>query len=353
MIRFHCPPGGVAAFDDMVYGRIEVENANIGDFVIARGDGSPLYNFTNVVDDLDMAITHIIRGEDHVSNTPKQVLLYEAFGAQPLRFAHLPMILGTDKQKLSKRHGATGVHEFDEKGILSAALVNFLALLGWAPAEAEFNEVMTLDELAAKFTLDRVNKSPAVFDHEKLLWMNGVHIRQMPVDELHTRVIPVLEARFGPRSGFRSPNPDVGDGDWLRGIIALAIERSRTLAEFADNLEYFFRAPEACDEKAAKKFLGTPEQVAALRESGRVLAEAWDAAAKPAPGEVAAWGAAMEAPLRAWADAKGIKFGNVAQPIRLAVTGRTATPPLFDVLWHLGRDETARRIAACASRTRL
>ena len=200
VVRFHCPPGGVAAFDDMVYGRIEVENGNIGDFVIARGDGSPLYNFTNVVDDLDMGITHIIRGEDHVSNTPKQVLLYEAFGAQPPRFAHLPMILGTDKQKLSKRHGATGVHEFDEKGILPAALVNFLALLGWAPAEAEFNEVMTLDELAAKFTLDRVNKSPAVFDHEKLLWMNGVHIRQMPADELRGRVLPVLEERFGPRA---------------------------------------------------------------------------------------------------------------------------------------------------------
>jgi glutamyl-tRNA synthetase len=337
----------------MVHGRIEVENGNIGDFVIARGDGSPLYNFTNVVDDLDMGITHIIRGEDHVSNTPKQVLLYQALGAEPPRFAHLPMILGTDKQKLSKRHGATGVHEFDEKGILPAALVNFLALLGWAPAEAEFNEVMTLDELAAKFTLDRVNKSPAVFDHEKLLWMNGVYIRQMPPDELRGRVLPVLEERFGPRGGFRSPNPAIIDADWLNGIVALVTERCRTITEFAEALEYFFRAPESYDEKATKKFIGTPEQAAQLRESGRVLAAAWDTAPKPAPDEIAAWGAAMEAPLRTWADAKGIKFGNVAQPIRLAVTGRTASPPLFDVLWHLGKNEVARRIDACASRARL
>ena len=260
------------------------------------------------------------------------------------------MILGTDKQKLSKRHGATGVDEFGRRGILPEALVNFLALLGWAPGEAEFNEVMTVDELAAKFTLDRVNKSPAVFDHEKLLWMNGMHIRQMPAEELHARVIPVLEARFGPRDGFRSPNPAAGADEWLTGIIGLAVERSRTLPEFADNLEYFFHAPESCDEKAAKKFLGTPEQVAQLRESGRVLAEAWDATPGPVAGALAAWGAAMEAPLRAWADSKGIKFGNVAQPLRLAVTGRTASPPLFDVLWHLGRDETARRIEACAAR---
>jgi glutamyl-tRNA synthetase len=368
VIRFRAPVGGVTAFDDHVYGHIEVENDNIGDFVIARADGSPLYNFTNVIDDVDMRITHICRGEDHVSNTPKQVMIYRALGVEPPQFAHLPLILGPDKQKLSKRHGATGVTEFRTLGILPAALVNFLALLGWAPGEAEFNEVMPLDELTARFSLDRINRSPAVFDHEKLLWMNGVHIRQMKKEQLYAIVVPVLEARFPSLtdSEFRIQNSELEKAAWLQGIIDLVIERSRTVAEFADNLAYFFDAPTAYDEKAMKKFLGTAEQAAQLRETGRILNESWDnavAAAKAATVPAAdsefriqnsafieKWSAAMEEPLRVWSESAGIKFGNIAQPVRLAVTGRTASPPLFPVLWYLGREEVARRLEACVSR---
>ena len=358
VIRFRVPDDGVTAFDDLVYGRIEVQNSAIGDFVVARGDGSPLYNFTNVIDDIDMRVTLICRGEDHVSNTPKQVLIYRALGAEPPQFAHLPLILGTDKQKLSKRHGATGVDQFAAMGILPGALTNFLALLGWAPSEAEFNEVMTPDELVARFSLERVNKSPAVFDHEKLLWMNGMHIRQMPAADLRAAVEPVLRGRF-PEAfapGAPCPNPALPFDAWLDGIIALARERCRTLLEFGDNLDFFFGAPESYDEKAARKQLGDADAVARLRETARIVDATWDSATAAAdaahpegtPEHTDAWCAAMEEPLRRWSEGAGIKFGSIAQPVRLAVTGRTASPPLFHVLWFLGRSETAKRLDRCA-----
>jgi len=356
VIRFRAPVGGVTAFDDIIYGHIEVENDNIGDFVIARADGSPLYNFTNVVDDLDMGITLICRGEDHVPNTPKQIMIYRALGAEPPQFAHLPLILGPDKQKLSKRHGATGVTEFRAMGVLPEALVNYLALLGWAPPEAEFEEVMPLEELIARFSLERVSKSPAVFDHEKLLWMNGVYIRRCPRERIDALVRQRLEQRWPALAApdFTPPNPALTRDAWLAGIIGLAIERCRTLADFVDILACFFEAPQTYDEKAARKFLGTPALVAQLEETGRLLDETWPQAvaeADPASGDAAAldrWCEAMEKPLRQWAEAAGMKFGNVAQPVRLAITGRTASPPLFPVLWYVGREETARRIRACA-----
>ena len=353
VIRFRAPESGAVAFDDLVYGRIEVQISTIGDFVIARGDGSPLYNFTNVIDDIDMGITHICRGEDHVPNTPKQVLIYEALGAPPPQFAHLPLILGTDKKKLSKRHGATGVMQFKEMGVLPGALVNFLALLGWAPSEAEFDEVMPLDELVTRFTLDRINKSPAVFDYEKLLWMNGVHIRRMPKEDLVRTVVPVLGARF-PEAFEQAGSPD--RAAWLEGVVALAVERSRTLNEFGDILDFLFCAPQSYEEKAVKKVLGSPEKVALLRETGALIDRSWDnPPGVPAPtadgsprANVDQWCAAMEETLRAWAEGAGHKLGNVAQPVRLALTGRTASPPLFHCLWYLGRDEVRRRIEACA-----
>ncbi|MCX7626132.1 MAG: glutamate--tRNA ligase [Candidatus Sumerlaeaceae bacterium] len=356
VIRFRAPVGGITAFDDIVYGHIEVENDTIGDFVIARADGTPLYNFTNVVDDIDMGITLICRGEDHVPNTPKQIMIYRALGVEPPQFAHLPLILGPDKQKLSKRHGATGVTEFREMGILPEALVNYLALLGWAPPEAEFDEVMPLEELIARFSLERVSKSPAVFDHEKLLWMNGVYIRRSPRDRIEALVRERLARRWPEieSPSFQPPNPLLTRDPWLRGIIELAIERSRTLADFPDQLAYFFERPESYDEKATKKFLSSPAQVAQLEHTAKILGDAWEQActqANPAKADADAlehWCEAMEKPLREWAENENVKFGNVAQPVRLAVTGRTASPPLFHVLWFLGRDETLYRIHACA-----
>lgn len=357
VIRFRAPVGGTTAFDDLVYGHIEVENDNIGDFVIARPDGSPLYNFTNVVDDIDMRITLVCRGEDHVSNTPKQIMIYRALGVEPPQFAHLPLILGPDKQKLSKRHGATGVTEFRQMGILPEALVNYLALLGWAPAEAEFEEVMPLEQLIAQFRLDRVSKSPAVFDHEKLLWMNGVYIRTLDRERIRREVRARLEARWPAlaQPDYEVPHPLLTKNEWLNGLIDLAVERSRTLNDFVDQLSYFFEPPTTYDEKGAKKFLGTAEQVGRLEELAALLEESWDEALRLASPEAmdrpaplaARWGEAMEAPLRQWAESKGLKFGQVAQPIRLALTGRTASPPLFDVMWYLGKQETMRRLAAC------
>ena len=355
VIRFRTPPGEVTAFNDLVYGRIETANDAIGDFVIARGDGSPLYNFTNVVDDVDMGITLVCRGEDHVSNTPKQVLLYQAFGVQPPRFAHLPLILGTDKQKLSKRHGATGVDQFASLGILPEALLNFLALLGWAPSEAEFDEVMTMEELTKRFSLDRVNKSPAVFDHEKLMWMNGMHIRRLSAEELVARVLPVLAERFP--GEHVSGNALVQGDAMLRGVIDLAKERCRTLIEFGDALDFFFAAPTAWDDKAMRKLLAAPEAVERLRETGRIIAATWEGAVaksgiagQPESAErLEAWCHTMEEPLRAFSESAAVKFGAIAQPVRLAVTGRTASPPLFHGLWFLGAEEVARRIEACAA----
>ncbi len=360
VIRFRAPVGGVTAFDDLIYGHIEVENDNIGDFVIARGDGSPLYNFTNVVDDIDMGITLVCRGEDHVPNTPKQIMIYRALGVEPPQFAHLPLILGPDKQKLSKRHGATGVTEFREMGILPEALVNYLALLGWAPPEAEFEEVMPLEELIARFSLERVSKSPAVFDHEKLLWMNGVYIRKTPRARIDALVRERLEARWPALAAgeFTPPNAELSREAWLEGIIGLAIERSRTLADFLDLLAYFFEPPKEYDEKAMRKFLGTPEHIALLEETGRILDETWSRAceavnpARDGSEALDRWCEAMEQPLREWSEKSGIKFGQIAQPVRLAVTGRTASPPLFHVLWYLGREETTRRIAVCAEQAR-
>jgi glutamyl-tRNA synthetase len=339
VIRLAAPEEGTTAFDDLVYGRIEVPNTNIGDFVIARGDGSPLYNFTNAVDDIDMRITHVCRGEDHVSNTSRQVLVYRALGVQPPLFAHLPLILGTDKKRLSKRHGATSVMQFRDEGILPQALINFVALLGWAPeGEAEFEEVMPIETLVSKFTLDKVNRSSAVFDYDKLHWMNGVYIRHMNRQQLYSMVVPKLDAHYGAAGG---PEEQPARGEWLRGVIDLQVERSRTINDFVASLDYFFTAPAEYEEKSVKKFLSTPEQAQQVRDTAAELERAWPGDSHATREEVSA---ALDTHLRAWAESKGLKFGNVVPPIRLALTGRSASPPLFDVIYYVGKNETLRRM---------
>lgn len=338
VVRFSVPESGVTVLDDMVYGYIEFDNAQIGDFVIARPDGSPVYNFTNAVDDIDMRITHICRGEDHVSNTPKQILIYHALGAAPPRFAHLPLVLGQDKTKLSKRHGATSVMQFRDQGILPEALVNFIALLGWAP-EGGNEEVMPLNELIARFGLDKVNKSPAVFDHEKLMWMNGVYLRTIGRQRVYDLVLPLLKEKFG-TAVEEKPT------EWLQGVIDLQVERSRSLNDFAEGLDFFFIRPTTYEEKGSKKHLGTPEQVEQLRESADVLMKGWDSLPAEQQTDRTAFGAHIDQQMRAWAEQRGIKFGNAVHPIRIAVTGRTASPGLFDVMYYLGKEEVRARIDA-------
>lgn len=341
VLRFNVPGDGVTVLDDLVYGRIEFENKLIGDFVIARSDGTPTYNFTNAVDDIDMRITHICRGEDHVSNTPKQMMIYHALGAPVPRFAHLPLILGQDKTRLSKRHGATSVMQFKEQGILPESLVNFLALLGWAP-EGGTDEVMPLEELVARFSLEKVNKSAAVFDYEKLLWMNGVYLRQMPRERIYGRLIPELTEKFG--THISQPGRDDA---WLKSIIDLEVERSRTWNDFATNLEYFFIPPMTFEEKAVKKHLSSPEQIEQLRKTAAELdAGLQDVASLPREEAQTK----LDERLRKYSEGLGVKFGNIVHPIRLALTGKTASPGLFDVIYCLGREETIRRIHAAAER---
>lgn len=346
VIRFNTPEDGVTAFDDMIYGHIEWDNKTIGDFVIARPDGSPIYNFCNAVDDDDMGITHICRGEEHIPNTPKQILLYRAMGKEPPRFAHLPLILGADKAKLSKRHGATSVMQFRDNGILPEALVNFIALLGWAP-EGGNEEIMSRDDLVSRFTFEKVNKSGAVFDHEKLLWMNGVYIRNMPRKAVYGLVVPMLESRFGkPRTEMR--NPRLSYEQWLEGVIDLAVERSRSLNEFGDVLDFFFVAPQSYEEKGTRKHLSTPEHMELLKAVGDTLETAWKAGDPMASeNEVRQETLAeLEEALRVFAEKREIKFGAIAQPLRLALTGRTASPGLFEILWFMGKQESLKRIGA-------
>lgn len=343
VIRMRSPETGTTGYDDLVYGRIEAPNETIGDFVVARADGSPLYNFTNAVDDIDMGITHVCRGEDHVSNTLRQVLVYQALGKPMPQFAHLPLILGTDKKRFSKRHGATSVMQFKEEGILAHSLINFLALLGWAPeGGAEFEEAMNIDELVQKFTLEKVNKSAAVFDYDKLHWINGVHIRRLPKEDVYRAVVPELDLAYGAAGGPGHDEP--GRAQWLRNIIDLEIERSRTMKDFAVNLDYFFIAPEAYEEKPFKKLLSTREGIDLLRNVTTEIEKAWPAE----DNSLQVVHDTLDAHLRAWCESQGIKFGNAVHPVRLALTGRTASPPLFDVIFNLGKAEVIKRLSALA-----
>jgi len=344
VIRMSSPETGTTGYDDLVYGRIEAPNETIGDFVIARADGSALYNFSNAVDDIDMGITHVCRGEDHVSNTLRQVLVYQGLNKPMPKFAHLPLILGTDKKRFSKRHGATSVMQFKDDGILPQALLNFLALLGWSPesADGEIEEVMTIEELISKFTLEKVNKSAAVFDYEKLHWMNGMHIRRLPKEDVYAAVVPELDLAFGATGGPGDEEP--GRAQWLRNIIDLEIERSRTMKDFAMNLDYFFQAPTAYEEKPLKKLLSTREQIDMFRNVAKEIESAWPANAHTRD-EVHD---VLDAHLRAWCEAQGVKFGNAVHPVRLALTGRTASPPLFDVIFNLGKDDVLARLEALA-----
>jgi glutamyl-tRNA synthetase len=356
-------PEGRTQFLDLVYGPKDFDNSTQGDFVVAKADGSPLFNFCNPIDDHDMGITHVIRGEDHVSNTPKQVLIYQALGFPVPIFAHLPLINGRDKQPLSKRHGAVSVMQFHEDGFLPEALVNFLALLGWSP-EGEFDEIMTLEELASKFSLEKVNRSPAVFDHEKLMWMNGMHIRRRPFSVIEQMVSPRVAAVLGPVPEVPARTALLDGESWQKAAIALEFERSRTLNEFSDSLDFFWKAPESYEEKPAKKFFSTEEQHELFRSVIPVLCQAMESALMDVSHlRVTDAGAvvygdrleempakAMEPAIRTWAELKGVKLLQVLQPVRLALTGRSASPPLFEIMILLGWPECLRRLERALER---
>ncbi|MEO6325344.1 MAG: glutamate--tRNA ligase [Thermoanaerobaculia bacterium] len=315
VLRLRMPDEPIVV-DDLVQGRAEFAPEALDDFVLVRSDGHPLYHFTVCVDDVEMGITHVIRGVDHLPNTPKHVALFRALGAPAPVFAHLGMILGGDGKKLSKRHGAAGVEEFQTLGILPEALVNFLALLGWSPGEDR--ERMTLEEMTALFTLERLGASPSRFDHEKLLWMNGQYLQALDQERLYALLQPL---------GL----PD-RDRTFLDCALVLNRSRSRTLVELAHGLRIYGDDPTEFDPAATQKLV-TPEllpKLAAFADRIETLPEFTHAT--------------LEEAARAFAAEQSLSLGKVAQPVRLAITGTTISPPLFDVMEVLGKETSVRRI---------
>jgi glutamyl-tRNA synthetase len=317
-VRLHVPDGGEAIVADVIRGETRFPYRNMDDPVIARADGSVLYNFAVAVDDLDARITHVVRGEDHISNTPKQLLVYEALGAQPPVYAHLPLLHGPDGKKLSKRHGAASVQELRDAGYLPEAVDNYIALLGAGFASDE--EFFSLQELAARFRLDRVSKNPAVFDEKKLRHMNGVYIRELPPEELTRR----LEERTG-RSG-------------LGRAVAISREKIQTLAEFWPLVAFLFDGP-VQDPAAVERTIGSEGGVESLRAAREALVavEPFDAAA-------------IDQALRAVVEQREVKPGKVFQPVRVAIAGTTISPGIFESLELLGREQSLARIDAALAR---
>jgi glutamyl-tRNA synthetase len=310
-VRLRVPEGGQTTVNDLIRGEIVFEHAAIDDFVIARSDGSPLYNLAVAVDDRDMGIPHVVRGDDHISNTPRQLMILKALGADAPVYAHLPLLHGLDGKKLSKRHGAASVQELRDQGFLPAAVRNYLALLGWGFDDT--STFFTTEELVERFTLERVSKSPAVFDEKKLRWMNGRYLREMDTDEL-TRVLEQREGLTG-----------------VRDAVAISQEKMQTLADFRPLAGFLFDEREI-DEKAWGKVMrdGAADNLARAREALAEV-EPFDE-----PG--------VERALTALVDELGVKPGKLYQPIRVAITGTTVSPGIFESVALLGREATLERI---------
>jgi glutamyl-tRNA synthetase len=325
-VRFRMPVG-VTGYDDVVHGRIEFDNAVIEDFVVLRSDRYPTYHLSVVVDDIDMGITDVVRGDDHISNTPKQVLLYQALGAAVPRFAHVPLILGPDKRRLSKRHGATSVMEYERQGFLPEAMFNFLALLGWSPGQGD-RELFTREELVAAFSLEGISSSNAVFNPEKLEWFNSQHLARLNGDEITARLEPALR-----EAGLWSDDLRGARRAWMHAVIELLKPRAKRIRDLAEQGRYFFEEPAGYDEGAVKKHLSAPGLVSHLAAWRSRLAgiDPFDAAT-------------VEAALRATAEAEGIKAATLIHATRVAVTGQGVSPGLFDVVALVGRERTADRV---------
>jgi glutamyl-tRNA synthetase len=319
-IRLRVPDAGHTVVDDVIRGRTSFPNISLDDPVIARADGSPLYNFAVAIDDLDAGITHVVRGEDHLSNTPKQLLVLAAMGADPPCYAHLPLLHGPDGRKLSKRHGAASVQELREAGYLPEAVDNYIALLGAGFAADE--EVFDLDELAARFRLERVSKNPAVFDERKLRHINGIYLRRLGVDELTRRL-----QEFTGRPG-------------LREAVEISADKIQTLAEFWPLVAFLFEGP-AEDPAAFQKTIASDG-------GAETLARARTAIASTEPFDAPA----VEAALRGVVQSTGLKPGKVFQPVRVAISGRTVSPGIFESVALLGREETLARIDQALTRAR-
>ena len=319
VVRFKNPLEGAVVVADAIHGDVVFQNAELDDLIIERSDGNPTYNFCVVVDDYDMKVTHVIRGDDHLNNTPRQMNMLRAMGVEPPVYAHLPMILGPDGTKLSKRHGAVSVLAYREAGYLPEALLNYLARLGWSHGD---QEIFSLEEMTALFDIADVNKSASAINPDKLAWINQQHLMRLPP----AQVVPELRWQLE-RLGVSAPDDAV-----LEAVVLAQRERSKTLKEMAEASRFFFEFPERIDEKAAKKHLGTDARP--VLEGARASLAA-----------IAAWDAgAIHQAVQELADTRGLGLGKVAQPIRVAVSGGSVSPPIDQTLAILGRDTTLRRL---------
>lgn len=327
VVRFAMPREGSVTFNDAVRGEITFENALLDDFVILKSDGFPTYQLAAPLDDVRMGVTHIIRGEEWISSATKNILLTRALGYEPPVYAHLPLILGTDKKKLSKRHGATSLMAYAEQGYLPEALLNFLALLGWS--EGEDNEIYSVGELVSRFSLEGVARNPAIFDLQKLEWMNGVYIRQMPVADLAARCLPFLQ-----RAGLiANPMPEEMR-PFLEAVVAVEQERMKRLDEIPHLAAFFFQETLEWEDKALRR-----AQAEGAQEILADVAVALDALSD------GGWTLEnVEAAVRGVIAARGVKAGEVVHPVRAAVTGRTVGPGLFEAIHILGRARSVHRL---------
>ena len=319
VVRFKGPQGGETGWNDLIKGPVVFDNQELDDLIILKSDGMPTYNMAVVVDDLTMNITHIIRGDDHVNNTPRQILLYKALGATLPHFGHVPMILGADKSRLSKRHGATSVMAYKDMGYLPEGLLNYLARLGWSHGD---QEIFSLEEMRNLFKLESVGRSAGVFNPEKLDWLNSHYIKETDPAALGELVWPYLEAK-----GFSKPDPET-----LVKMMITVRERGKTLVELAEKAEFYFQDPPPLNPKDAAKFL-TDDNKALLEEMKETLKNPLSQSD-------------FETFLKTLSEARGVKLGAIAQPLRVALTGKTASPGLCEILEILGPQRTLARIEA-------
>lgn len=325
-IRFRSPRTGTTTFQDAVFGTREVQNEEIEDFVLLRSNGLPTYQLSVVVDDIDMQITHVIRGADHLSNTPKQVLLYRALGAEPPIFAHVPLILGADRTRLSKRHGATSVSSYADEGFLPEAFRNFLALLGWSPGDD--SEFLRTSELRERFSLEGVSRTNAVFDRPKLEWFNTQYLQKLPVEE----VLPYVEAELK-RAKIWNGSQAAGDPEWFARAVELIRARTRLLHDFSTWARAFFTDDFDYEPEARAKFWKDERLGGMLGKLAEALAA------------LPEWNHdACDAALRTLATAEGVKAGLLINATRVAIVGRAVAPPLFETMVILGKDRVVSRI---------
>lgn len=331
VIRIKGPdPSGETVVNDLIHGPVTFANTEFDDFIIMKSDGTPTYNFACVLDDHAMKISHVLRAEEHLSNTPRQLILYQALGYTPPLFGHVPMVLAPDRAKLSKRHGAVAVEEFKAAGFLPEAILNYIALLGWSPGDDR--EIMTVDEMIEAFSVERISKTPAIYDVEKMTWVNGQHLRNADLDRVFDIALPALQA-----ASYLPADPGPGELDYARAVVDTVRTRVRTVSEVIDAADYFFRDDFEYDPAGVKKRFDKPGVADLLERAAAVLqrVEPFDAEH-------------TEVAYRQLCDELGIGTGALFHPTRLALTGRTMGPSLFDIIALLGRERCVTRLRRAA-----